>query len=161
MAKKQTTTIMLVVLVTAAIAGVVYFIMGRKGQKKVTFNETSMVMDTASKPASKPQMAEPEPEVANGGNGGLATGEMNGTGASSMPTMAPTALPQLELPVGDDEERLYIAPSHTIGINTRDGRVKNVDIRGTKTVNQDNPGPIWNLAPNRLPIAGGRDQMVV
>ena len=53
------------------------------------------------------------------------------------------------VPTADDE--LFLMPNSSIGVSTRDGRVKNVDIRGTPPVTIAEKGPIWNLGSNRLP----------
>lgn len=52
---------------------------------------------------------------------------------------------------------VYITPSSSIGISTRDGRNKNVDIRGTPNVAiSADKAPVWNLSPNTLPIQSNK-----
>ena len=53
------------------------------------------------------------------------------------------------VPIANDE--LFLMPNSSIGTSTRDGRVKNIDIRGTPAVTVSEDGPIWNLGSNRLP----------
>jgi hypothetical protein len=52
------------------------------------------------------------------------------------------------IPIANDE--LFLMPNSSIGVSTRDGRVKNIDIRGTPPVTVSEKGPIWNLGSNRL-----------
>jgi hypothetical protein len=51
-----------------------------------------------------------------------------------------------------DDDALFVVPNTSIGVSTRDGRVKNIDIRGTPPVALTDQAPIWNISPNRLPI---------
>lgn len=76
------------------------------------------------------------------------------------PTPAPVSAPEAvklsdtvtEVVPDLSENALFIVPSTSIGISTRDGRNKNIDIRGTPPVTIHSDAPLWNLSPNRLPI---------
>ena len=45
-------------------------------------------------------------------------------------------------------EPAYVVPSHTLGINTRDGSIRNVDIRGAPALTITEDVPIWGISSN-------------
>jgi glucose dehydrogenase len=64
---------------------------------------------------------------------------------------------EIVIPEEEEEEvgmsnAVFLTPNHTIGQNTRDGRIKNIDIRGSPSVTITENKPIWNLSPNTLPL---------
>jgi hypothetical protein len=113
-----------VVLVLIFIISVILIsVFAYKNKKMVSFLPTPPVM-AITDPVPEPMMVQPEPMV-----------------------------PEFEMPsVPKMDDALFIVPSTSIGISTRDGRNKNIDIRGTPPVAISDVKPIWNLSPNRLPI---------
>lgn len=53
----------------------------------------------------------------------------------------------VEAPIMD----VHIVPNVVAGISTRDGSVKDVDIRGTPKVTIYENAPVWNISPNKVP----------